>query len=83
MGCNKNLYVFKITWDGTQPNEFEELIAFSLLNNRIIVWNDLNITDGLCEFVFCTTEVYNEQLNLNEEATNIHLGIIEALADLS
>ena len=81
-GKKENLFVMKVEWDSYQISKFDELVAFSAINDRIIIWSDDSITDRLHEYIINTTEVYNEQLNLNDEAANGHCGLIQALEDL-
>ena len=54
----KNLFIMKIIWETIRPNEFDELIAFSLLNSWMTVWGGVRTADSLHGFIFRMTEVY-------------------------
>ena len=80
-GESENLLVIRITWQGIECVELDELVAFSTFVKGTIIWDNTEIHARLHEYIISTTEIYTEQLNLNEQATNLQLGIMEALND--
>ena len=58
-------------------------IVLSAIENHLLIWSDDHITDRFHEYIIHTTDVYKEELNLNEQAANQHCDLMQAFGDLA
>ena len=78
-GVKESLVILRVKKGILGGNSFIELFIISIVQDKIIVWNNSDIFTKIETFIFSTFEIYREQIALNNQSAEVGNQIIELL----